>query len=224
MRPVDKGNAPKIYSDYKLARPDLAGVIGYYCSYCEMPVKNMIEVEHVHPQANGGNVTDWNNFLLSCKYCNNAKLNHNQNRNGYLWPDQDNTDLAFDYSEQSVIESKSGLTANQKLYADDTIELIRLNRIPGRAPEPTPADTRWVSRQDAWGEAKKSLNRWNQSPTPVMAEQIAGSAKGFGHYSIWLTVFRGVNIVCAEIEAVFIGTYKVLDLNGNRVVRQNGKI
>ncbi len=47
MRPVDKGIASTKYSNYSDARHDLANVIGYYCSYCEMPVKNMIEVEHV---------------------------------------------------------------------------------------------------------------------------------------------------------------------------------
>lgn len=50
MRPVDKGAAPRVYTDYGQARHDLAVHIGYYCSYCEMRVFNSIEVEHILPK------------------------------------------------------------------------------------------------------------------------------------------------------------------------------
>ena len=130
MRPVDKGVAPNVYTDYGDARHDLAARIGYYCSYCEMAVKNMIEVEHVHPFANGGAKLDWNNFLLGCKYCNSVKGKRNAGRKGYLWPDTDNTDLAFDYSETEVIQTKTTLPPNLQTLATRTISLTGLNRIP----------------------------------------------------------------------------------------------
>ncbi|MBK9452257.1 MAG: HNH endonuclease [Bacteroidetes bacterium] len=85
MRCIEKGASPRQYKDYHDARNDLAGRIGWYCAYCEMRVTNMIEVEHVHPVNHGGNELDWNNFLLSCRYCNGIKTDRNTSRRGYLW-------------------------------------------------------------------------------------------------------------------------------------------
>jgi 5-methylcytosine-specific restriction endonuclease McrA len=83
MRSVQRGVAPKIYKDYKAARNDLTGRLGWFCSYCEMPVHNMIEVEHIQPVANGGNELDWDNFLLACRYCNGNKRD-NSRATGYF--------------------------------------------------------------------------------------------------------------------------------------------
>ena len=41
MRPVNRNT--RTYTDYRAARNDLSTSIGWYCSYCEMPVKNMID-------------------------------------------------------------------------------------------------------------------------------------------------------------------------------------
>ena len=49
MRPINRNRNLRLYTDYGQARNDLALSIGWYCSYCEMPTKNMIEVEHVIP-------------------------------------------------------------------------------------------------------------------------------------------------------------------------------
>ncbi len=54
MRPINKGSAPRIYARYQDARDDLASIIGWYCSYCEMPVKNLLafqgEEQRVKPK------------------------------------------------------------------------------------------------------------------------------------------------------------------------------
>lgn len=223
MRPVDKGNAPKVYTKYDDARHDLAGVIGYFCSYCEMAVKNMIEVEHVHPLANGGNPTAWNNFLLSCKYCNTIKGNKNQNRQGYLWPDQDNTDFAFSYSKSYVMIPRSNLPPDIKVAARRTINLMGLNRAPGMDNEPTEADTRWRSREEAWSKAKRSLKNWKSQQTKPMANAIAMTAKG-GHYSIWCTVFRDHPDVIKAIRKEYKNTYTKTNRCGDRIIRPNGII
>lgn len=55
-----------------------------YCSYCEMGVRNMVEVEHVVPRNHGGAPLEWENFLLSCRYCNGIKSNKNISRAGYI--------------------------------------------------------------------------------------------------------------------------------------------
>ena len=169
MRCVDKGTAPDIYTYYKAARNDLGNRIGWICSYCEMPVKNMIEVEHVHPIANGGEELSWDNFLLSCRYCNGAKLNRNISRAGYLWPDTDNTMLAFEYSETNIVAPKAGLPEQITAMAQNTIDLMGLNRHPGLANEPTKADTRWINRIEVLGIIEDSYKDWIKNRSAAFA-------------------------------------------------------
>jgi hypothetical protein len=221
MRPVAKGTAPRVYSHWGQARNDLATQIGWYCSYCEMGVSNMIEVEHIVPRNHGGAKVDWDNFLLSCKYCNTVKSNNNTSRTGYVWVDRDNTDLTYKYSEKDIIVPvANGIAAE----AAATITLVGLNRNPGTPNVPTDADSRWIFRFQAWFIAKSSLENWNKKPSTEMAYQIALTAKGTGFYSIWMTVFDGVTQVQDAIRNEFPNTYSSADAAGNRVVRAGGII
>ena len=74
MRPVDKGESPyKEIKEYQAALPYLEKKIGLYCSYCEMPINHVPEVEHMISKKHGGDKTAWSNLLLGCKYCNSRK-------------------------------------------------------------------------------------------------------------------------------------------------------
>ena len=216
MRAVEKGNPPRKYTQYRQARLDLVARIGEYCSYCEMPIKNSPEVEHVHPVAHQGNALDWENFLLACRYCNGIKGKQNLHRSTYLWPDLDNTLLAFAYANRlGGIGPRAGLPDSVQQAVQRTIELVGLNRHPGSQPAATMADNRWRSRQEAWGIATKSREDWLACPTPAMARQIGRTAQGHGFYAIWLTVFDGIEDVLTEIKARFPGTYEpIYDANG----------
>ncbi len=222
MRSVTKGNPPQVYVDYKAARNDMAAVIGWFCSYCEMPVRNMIEVEHVHPVANGGNALLWDNFLLSCRYCNGVKSNNNLSRNGYLWPDIDNTTLAFEYSEKDIVQPSAGIQPNISLAATATINLMGLNRTPHSGNEPTDADSRWIARISAIGVIDESFNDWQTNQTDAFARQIARTAIGHGFYSFWMLKFVGVQDVIDAINDAFNGTYIPQYVQGALVVRMNG--
>ena len=224
MRPVDKGNAPKTYTNYGKARHDLAEKIGYYCSYCEMKVMNSIEVEHILPRNQGGEPLDWENFLLSCKYCNTIKSNHNSNLDDYLWPDVDNTDLAFSYSEAEIIKPKTSISQSLQVLAQSSIDLMGLDRFPVGNNKPTEADTRWRSRQKIWDLAKLSYNDWKEASTIQMA-QIARTSLN-GHYSIWIEVFKEEEIVLTEIDKIYseIGLFKEFTATRNRILRTNAKI
>lgn len=224
MRPVDKGNAPRQYSHYREARNDLAGRIGWYCSYCEMPVKNMIEVEHVIPCANGGEELEWDNFLLSCKYCNTVKSDRNTSRDGYFWADNDNTFLAFIY-QPAIIKPNGQITPLQIAIAKNTIDLMGLDRYPGSANKPTYADTRWKSRDQAWELANESLQDWNSVPSQEMCRQIGRTAFGTGHFSIWMEVFKRVPEIKKELINSFTGTsMNCFDADGNPIPRPNGNL
>ena len=100
MRPVDKGTAPsKVYRQYQDAEADLEKRLGAYCSYCEFPIKHVPEVEHKEAKSRGGELLDWNNLLLTCKYCNTRKstIVGKGDKDKYIWPDEDNTFHVFTY-------------------------------------------------------------------------------------------------------------------------------
>lgn len=95
MRPVNKGSSP----DYHDAEPFLVSTIGYFCSYCEYPISHVPEVEHKESKNSGGTLTDWNNLLLGCKYCNSRKIEKVKKgeHDKWIWPDECNTFLAYTY-------------------------------------------------------------------------------------------------------------------------------
>ena len=98
MRPVDKGKAPDAeFEKYQDAEPYLEERLGPYCSFCEYPIHHVPEVEHRESKARGGEELDWDNLLLSCKYCNTrkGKLVGKGEKEKYLWPDQDDTFHAY---------------------------------------------------------------------------------------------------------------------------------
>lgn len=221
MRPVNRGTAPKAYATWGDARNDLGNRLDWCCSYCEMKVTNMLEVEHVVPRNHGGAPLSWDNFLISCKYCNTIKSNNNTTRNGYIWPDTDNSDLAFRYSEQFVIQPANTPVQAQ---AQATIDLMGLDRKPGGPNRPTEADSRWIFRLQTWLIAKRSLKNWQTNPSNAMADQIALTAHGQGFYSIWMTVFAGIAEVTDAIRREYKNTFYEFDADGNRTVRPGGII
>ncbi len=221
MRAVEKGTNATVFTHWNEARNPLVDKIGWYCSYCEMSVRQLIAVEHIVPRDNGGAPLTWENFLLSCVYCNSQKSARNQSRNGYLWPDRDNTDLAFGYNK---VDATIALPGPVNAEAKATIDLMGLNRMPGSAHAPTERDTRWIHRLDAWSQAEKCLSIWQNHPQPHTAELIAKVAAGMGFYSVWTTVFAAEALALPIIKQAFIGTFAEQDANGQRVIRAGGVV
>lgn len=88
MLPVNKGEAPdKVYKEYREAEPDLEERLGAYCSYCEMNIQHVPEVEHKEAKSTGGEELKWGNLLLGCKYCNTTKgiRVKSGDKEKYLW-------------------------------------------------------------------------------------------------------------------------------------------
>lgn len=221
MRAVEKGTNNTVFTHWNQARDPLVNTIGWYCSYCEMGVSQLIAVEHIVPRDNGGAPLSWENFLLSCVYCNSRKLARNPSRFGYLWPDRDNTDLAFVYNKPDAIIALPGQVTYE---AEATIDLMGLNRMPGSAHPPTERDTRWIHRLRAWLRAERCLEIWHDHPQPHTAELIAMVAVEIGFYSVWRTVFAAEAVALPRIKQAFIGTFTEIDDNGSRVLRPGGVI
>lgn len=226
MRPVVKGNQPRAYSNYQDARNDLVSAIGYYCSYCELPIKHMGHVEHVQPRHNGGAPTEWHNLLLACVHCNSPKNAVNLSRRGYFWPDRDNTFRAFQYQYGIPnIQPRPNIRNRQRVYAQSIIDLCALNRVPGSPTPPTSRDVRWMYRREAWNKARRTLNHWRACPTDPMKETIADLARETGFFSVWMEVFAGEPEMRRKFIEVFPGTDgNSFDADTNPVRRVGGLI
>lgn len=205
MRPVDKGDSPRIYKSYGDARDDLFDRIGMYCSYCEIKLTHMAEVEHIVPRDKGGKELEWENFLLSCKYCNTSKSNHNDSRNSYLWPDIDNTFIAFRYDKINQIKVNDELSQEEQIKAQNTIELLNLDRKPGkRGWNKSIKDTRYINIYEAWRKAEDLLNDYKEYQVPYLAKSIALNASSSGNFSIWMEVFKDYE----EVKELIINEFK----------------
>lgn len=104
MRPVQRGAAPASpFTEYRQAFKPLRDRLGAYCSFCEREIPTHLAVEHVQSKAKHPNLElVWENFLLACGNCNSTKNDRNDTRAGYLWPDENNTQLAFSYANGIV--------------------------------------------------------------------------------------------------------------------------
>lgn len=185
MRPVNKGDSPRVYKDYKDAKWDLIEKLGEYCSYCEMNISNQADVEHVVPKSKDGDLElDWGNFLLGCKTCNTIKSNINNDRDGYPFPDEYNTAYLYNYKNGKV-QVNENLSTEDKLKAENLFQLIKANReynTTGRL------DDRKMARIKEYEKAMMSLNDYKEYPVQAMINQISRSPSGF--HSVWLEVFK----------------------------------
>lgn len=214
MRPVNKGTNATVFTQWHQARDPLVLAIGAYCSYCEMAVNQMIEIEHIVPRHHGGAELAWENFLLACKYCNTCKSNDNTTRSGYLWPDVDNVDLALAYNKVSAVNILPGTAVTVEALA--TINLAKINRMPHTPNVPTVKDLRYVHRLKAWEYAERCKVLWDDQPDAHTAEIISIAAMLGGFYSVWTTVFAESPEVLAVIRGIFPGTFVELENDGSR--------
>ena len=85
---------------YGEARYDLLEDIGFYCAYCGMPIldNSNAHVEHVKPKSwYPQKMLLWDNFLISCRDCNDRKSNNptgqpGNKKSSFVWPDEDSVD------------------------------------------------------------------------------------------------------------------------------------
>lgn len=185
-------------------------------------------------------MTDWGNLLLSCSYCNSRKSEKVKKgeSNKWLWPDQDNTFLAFTY--------KNGIPALNEHYLNslgtDTFEKAKaifeglaLDYCPG-GDEPQPqnhkkkyVDKRWMTRFETLTIAENAKELWDKcqddESRTTQLKNITALAGGYGFFSIWMMVFEDVDIVKNALIHTFPGTsMECFDQNGNPVRRENGVI
>ena len=213
MRPVDKGDAPKVtFKKYQDAEPYLEEKIGAYCSFCEFNIQHVPEVEHKEAKSQGGEELEWGNLLLSCKYCNTRKstMVSAGEKDKYLWPDEDDTFHAFSYATEIPVLNQSYLEKQEEIVqckARNLFALLKLDNVP---ISPREKDRRYSARNEARNCALESRDGWykvkNTADRDIYFRQIIILAKAKGFFSIWMEVFKDDAQVRNALIEAFEGT------------------
>ncbi len=214
MRPIDKGICPyKTIKHYQDAEQYLEKKIGRYCSFCEMRIDNSPAVEHKESKNSGGALTEWNNLLLSCVYCNSRKSEKIKKGELYkwIWPDQDN---AYEKSK--------------KIFDDLALDYFPENK-KGEVKKLKCKDRRWQIRLEALQVAEEAKKIWKMCETESEKENqkwnILNMAKGYGFFSVWMMIFEEDAEIKNALIDVFPGTSKeCFDQNGSPIRREKGII
>ena len=212
MRPLDKGISPTdafgnaiMPTDYKNWRLALVKRIGYYCVYCNQPLSHSLQVEHVIPKNplagfTPGDPISWDNMLLACGPCNNAKSNTPIDSNTYYLPEEHNTHLPFTIEvaaipEHAIVTAKNGINPIQVQKADLTIDLLELAAIDLRN---NVVDIRSQKRKDAMiavSSNRQLFDLARQAPAfnvVQVAQLIKTQAVVTGFFSLWYDAFTDV--------------------------------
>lgn len=208
VRPIERGPWPvdgdgneKKFGTYREAKADLLHRIGDYCSYCERT--GDLHIEHVVPRKHAPDLKeDWNNFLLGCSNCNGIKHAKNRSRQGYMWPDEDDTRGAFEYQPDGRVRVRKELPGADRQRAEKLVELVGLDRVP-EPNDGNASDRRWRKRRAAWGQAEEAKRRIAEGADPCW---VLVSAKNIGFWSVWMTVFAEHGQICAQLQKAFPGT------------------
>ena len=213
MRPINKGKAPDTeFKRYQEAEPYLEKRIGAYCSFCELPIKHVPEVEHKEAKTKGGDELAWKNLLLSCKYCNTRKgtIVGSGDKEKYLWPDEDDTFHAFSYDFDIPMLNEEYIESREKdvrQKAENLFNLIKLDNFP---ISPFVKDRRYSERSEARNCAMESKAGWDKvkesSEREIYLRQIEMLAKATGFFSTWMNVFKDDKEVKKILIAAFKGT------------------
>ena len=192
------------YPKYRDAKFPLAANIGRYCSYCEGIEKlPSLDVEHVAPKSKGGALTAWNNFLLCCKVCNSNKSAKNVGTDCH-WPHLNNTFYSFNYDESGRISVNGNIPELSKKRARNLLNLMQLQRYPGTGNLPSPMDLRWKYRYEAWNKASRYRKLFEEGL--ITEDDVISYAKDIGQWSVWFTVFKGVDSIRHRLITDFPGT------------------
>lgn len=235
MRPVERGSVPInpttgvpiSFGDYKKAKPYLLDRIGHYCCYCEKPLTQLIDVEHILPKTHYTRLeTTWHNFLIACRVCNDIKGSDRIKRKDFYWADVDNTFRIFEYPDSGEIKVNPSLSVAEQKIAKNTLDLVGLDRRPGHSQyKNSSADKRWQERLDTLRVAQEAFADLKKNDTSEMRKQIVCNAQGRGFWSIWMTVFENDSDMLNRFINAFPGTCKnCFDVSGNTIPRPKGRI
>lgn len=197
---------PVVVREYRSWRAYLIGRIGNYCAFCNMPLTDSIQVEHVVAQdLDRSQALDWDNMLLACGACNRSKSNKPCPPKTHYLPQHHNTYLAFAHTapqahpfhrDLAVFVRFRGAPALQ-LPADNTINLCALDKDTTATPSQV-TDLRWRFRYEAWRDAKiwrQEWDAWGHSEAQKFVPLLLTVIRTSGFWSVWFDVFADIRLV-----------------------------
>lgn len=214
VRPIERGPSPQPvdFDDYRDAFSHLQARLGPFCSYCERRIATMLAVEHIQPKGlpqYAQLIGRWDNFLLGGVNCNATKKDKDVRLAEVFLPDRDNTAAAFDYSPDGKVMPAAGLTDGQRQMAEDTLALTGLDKPLNAVLDENGqlvAIDRVAQRMEVWLVAQRSRGHLQRNPSEAIREQILETARGYGFFSIWMTVFLDNPEMRRRFIASFPGT------------------
>lgn len=204
MRSVNRGpwptgndGRPISFREYGDAKDHLTKRLGEYCSYCERKLSDP-HVEHAIPKSVAENlVTEWSNLLLGCVNCNGCKSNRNHSRDGYLWPDCDNTFGAFVYQSSGDVFVNKTLVVEERSKASALFDLVGLGR------RETRTDKRHRQRRQAWNKAVNARDLARDDNSRQLVVELALTT---GFFGVWMAVFHDDEDMRQRLTEAFPGT------------------
>ncbi len=193
------------YDPYGNAKMPICGNIGNYCSYCECHEReSSLAIEHIVPKSQGGDEKAWNNFLLSCTICNSTKGITVISSSQCHFPHLNNTFLSFIYDQTGRIRVNPNIPLQSQEKANNLLKLTHLDRFPSTSEIPSPKDFRWQERYECWNTATKLKEYYLLKK--ISEDDIIKAAKREGNWSIWFTVFSGMDAILSRLISDFPGT------------------
>jgi hypothetical protein len=225
MRPIYKGGVPvknygsiKTVSDYKQWRADLIDRIGFYCCYCNIPLKDSPQVEHVIAQdIDPTKALEWENMLLACGPCNRTKSAKSCPPVTHYLPQFHNTHLAFEYfvSPVRINNSQAAFVKSASIGCDisksnNTIDLCGLDKDTTSDVQKA-TDLRWKYRNEAFVKAKiwrNEFDNWANSILDRFVVLLKTIVQETGFWSIWYKEFEDVLEIRKMLVNEIVGTDK----------------
>lgn len=223
MRPINRGNIPtlanglpKTVSNYRSWRADLIDRLGFYCCFCNMPLKDSPQVEHVIAQdIDDMKALNWDNMLLACGPCNRTKSATPCPPGTHYLPQYHNTHLAFEYfvsatiinGQPSAFVRHIGVGCDA-VKANNTITLCALDRDTTRTISQA-TDLRWKYRSEAILKSliwRQEYDDWAHSNLPGFINLLRTIVQESGFWSIWYHTFSDVPAIRKMLVEDFPGT------------------
>ena len=108
------------------------------------------------------------------------------------------------YDETGRVKVNDNIPALSQVRAQNLLNLANLQRYPGKDNPTSPKDFRWAHRIEAWTLASRYKERYLNGA--ITEDDIICLAKLKGQWSIWFTVFKGIDSVRARLISDFPGT------------------
>ena len=96
------------------------------------------------------------------------------------------------------------MPALSKVRAQKLLDLTQLQRYPQTGNSPSPKDFRWNYRYEAWNKASRFKELYLKGS--ITEDDIISYAQCTGQWSIWFTVFKGIDPVRRRLISDFPGT------------------